>query len=108
MEQFGRWFDLTETSVEEHAPDGPAALQVRRARGLVDYPTGKSAMVWYGYAATSARSVLKSVFADELQTTDEYRGQRGGSRDADQGVGEVPEALWQPSDSQPMIAELAA
>lgn len=71
MQQFSTWFDLTESSVEANAPDGPAALQVRRASGLVEYPTGKSAMVWYGFARTNARSVLRKVFAEEPHNTGE-------------------------------------
>jgi len=68
MLQFSRWFELTQDGVAAYAPTGPAALQVRRASGLHDYPSGKSAMIWYGYAATNAREVLEKVFTEELQT----------------------------------------
>ena len=44
-------------------PDAPAALQFRRAHGLVPYPTGKSAMVYYAYAATSARDAVTAFAA---------------------------------------------
>lgn len=71
MQQFSTWFELTKESVDTHAPEGPAALQVRRAQGLVDYPTGKSAMVWYGYASTNARDVLNSVLAGALANGEE-------------------------------------
>jgi hypothetical protein len=43
---FGRWEPLATARV----PDGPGLLQARReqgAAGLHDYPTGKSAMVYY-------------------------------------------------------------
>ena len=42
-------------------------MQLRRADGsLVAYPRGKSAMVFYFYAARSVREALRRVFADEL------------------------------------------
>lgn len=63
---FSEWYSLTFRDVDEHAPAGPAAVQVRRAEGLVDYPTGKSAMVFYFFAETSARAALARVFDDEL------------------------------------------
>jgi hypothetical protein len=34
----------------EHAPATEGILQVRLASGLLDYPRGKSAMVYYAYA----------------------------------------------------------
>ncbi|HJU24581.1 MAG TPA: hypothetical protein VJ891_18925 [Casimicrobiaceae bacterium] len=39
---FGRWLAL-----DDAAPEGPGLLQARRKAGLIDYPTGKSAMVYY-------------------------------------------------------------
>ncbi len=59
---FGAWVALDDDAV----PDAPAAVQVRRRDGLVVYPRGKSAMVYYFYAATSARTTLRDAFADEL------------------------------------------
>lgn len=45
---FGRWYPLDEAAA--HAPSGPGVLQMRLARGLIDYPTGKSAMIHYAAA----------------------------------------------------------
>ncbi len=42
---FGRWYPLTEAG--DNAPAQPGVLQLRLERGLVDYPTGKSAMIHY-------------------------------------------------------------
>lgn len=63
---FSSWYELTEDGLEANAPEGKAAVQVRRADGLVDYPSGKSAMVWYGLVDDVA-GVLREQFADELQ-----------------------------------------
>jgi hypothetical protein len=64
--QFGDWQPLTPAGVDA-AFDGPAAVQVARAdRQLVAYPKGKSAMVFYFYAARSAREALRRLFDDEL------------------------------------------
>jgi hypothetical protein len=46
--RFCPWYPLSDAA--EHIPDGEGVLQVRIAEGLLDYPTGKSAMVWYAYA----------------------------------------------------------
>lgn len=67
MEQFSNWIPLTEGDVEKSAPLKPAALQVKAAGELIDYPIGKSAMVWYGYAANNAARVLREQFDDELR-----------------------------------------
>lgn len=67
MRGFTNWQRLTQESVEQHAPDGPAALQVKRVGGLVDYPSGKSAMLWYGYASENAGATLTEHFEDELR-----------------------------------------
>ena len=45
---FGRWHPLAEAA--SHAPDTPGIFQVRQAKGLIDYPRGKSAMLYYGCA----------------------------------------------------------
>jgi hypothetical protein len=42
---FCRWYPLSEA--ESHAPARPGVFQIRVAAGLLDYPTGKSAMVHY-------------------------------------------------------------
>ena len=65
-EGFCDWIPLTKDGVER-APDGPAAVQVGRAdKGLVQYPKGKSSMLFYFYAARSARDALRKIFGDEL------------------------------------------
>ncbi|MFW5966151.1 MAG: hypothetical protein ACOCV2_01480 [Persicimonas sp.] len=65
--QFTSWQPLTRKSVDEHAPRGPAAVQVRVEEGLVDYPSGRSsAMVCYFFASESAHQTLTELFEDEL------------------------------------------
>jgi hypothetical protein len=55
--------------VATNAPDAPAAVQLCRAdKSLVQYAKGKSSMVFYFYAARSARDALTKMFADELDT----------------------------------------
>jgi hypothetical protein len=46
--RFGRWHRLEEAAAA--APPGPGIYQVKIASGLLDYPTGKSAMIRYGAA----------------------------------------------------------
>ena len=66
--RFGPWYPLHLVPVATPLPDpGPAVVQVRLARGLVDYPTGKSAMVHYAYV-------------DELATGLAQLGQRAWGR----------------------------
>lgn len=70
---FGPWLPLTREGVES-ASGLPAAVQIgTEDRRLVGYPKGKSAMVFYFYAARSAREALLRVFKEELET----RGSRG-------------------------------
>lgn len=64
--QFSSWYPLTDEGVQEHAPAGPAAIQVRRADGLVDYPDGQSAMLFYYHTSKNARDVLRREFEDEM------------------------------------------
>jgi hypothetical protein len=47
--RFGEWYPLS--SAGDLAPVGAGMFQVRLARGLLDYPRGKSAMVWYEHAS---------------------------------------------------------
>jgi hypothetical protein len=47
--RFCPWYPLAEAGA--HAPDREGVLQVRLAEGLLDYPTGKSAMVHYEHAS---------------------------------------------------------
>ena len=47
--RFGPWYPLAEAA--NHAPAAEGVLQLRLVSGLLDYPTGKSAMVHYEHAA---------------------------------------------------------
>jgi hypothetical protein len=47
--RFCPWYPLADA--DAHAPAGEGVLQLRLADGLLDYPTGKSAMVHYEHAA---------------------------------------------------------
>jgi hypothetical protein len=63
---FSQWFPLTAGGVAG-APDAPAAVQLcTQDRHLQTYPKGKSAMVFYFFAARSAREALLRLFADEI------------------------------------------
>lgn len=46
--RFGPWYPLGDAG--NHAPALEGVLQLRRVRGLLDYPRGKTAMVWYAHA----------------------------------------------------------
>jgi hypothetical protein len=52
--RFGPWYPLVDAG--DHTPAADNVVQVRVAEGLVDYPRGKSAMVWYAHAL-DARAV---------------------------------------------------
>jgi len=56
--RFGPWYPLT--AAAEYAPAGEGVVQLRVAQGLIDYPTGKSAMVWYGHT-TDVRTVALAL-----------------------------------------------
>lgn len=56
--RFGRWHRLDQAAAE--APAGPGVFQVKIASGLIDYPTGKSAMIHYG-AARDVRSAVSDL-----------------------------------------------
>jgi hypothetical protein len=47
--RFCPWYPLSAAAA--HAPAGEGVFQLRLANGLIDYPTGKSAMVHYEHAA---------------------------------------------------------
>lgn len=65
-EGFGEWIPLSADGVAR-AVDAPGAVQLCRLdKSLIDYPKGKSTMVFYFYAGRSVREALKKVFADEL------------------------------------------
>ena len=63
--QFGPWYPLADAG--DHAPAVEGILQVRLATGLVDYPRGKSAMLWYGHArdVRAAALALATAHADK-------------------------------------------
>jgi len=65
VKQFSSWYPLAENGIERHAPEGAAAVQIKRADGLVDYSSGKSAMVCYFYADDVDRA-LRDRFDDEI------------------------------------------
>jgi hypothetical protein len=46
--RFGDWYPLSHAG--DRAPATAGVLQLRLASGLVDYPRGKSAMMWYQHA----------------------------------------------------------
>ena len=46
--RFCPWYPLSDAAA--HAPAAEGVFQIRLADGLVDYPTGKSAMVHYEHA----------------------------------------------------------
>ena len=54
--RFGPWYPLADAGA--HAPVGEGILQVRLATGLVDYPRGKSAMLWYAHAPDACAAAL--------------------------------------------------
>lgn len=57
---FCPWYPLVEA--QTHAPARPGVFQVRLASGLIDYPTGKSAMVHYQHGADVRAAA--TAFAD--------------------------------------------
>ena len=65
--RFGPWYALA--TAGDHTPAGENVLQLRRASGLVDYPRGKSAMVWYGHTPdgrATARALARAHAGEEL------------------------------------------
>ncbi|HVK86660.1 MAG TPA: hypothetical protein VM513_21220 [Kofleriaceae bacterium] len=54
--RFGPWYALA--AAGDHAPTGENVLQLRLAHGLLEYPRGKSAMVWYGHATDGRTTAL--------------------------------------------------
>ena len=61
--RFGPWYPLTDAG--DRAPAAAGVLQLRLASGLVDYPRGKSAMVWYahGHDVRAAALALATAHA---------------------------------------------
>jgi hypothetical protein len=58
--RFGPWYPLADAGA--HAPAAEGVLQIRLAQGLVDYPRGKSAMVYYAHAP-DVRAAARAVAA---------------------------------------------
>lgn len=56
--RFGRWHRLERAAAE--APRAPGVFQLKVASGLIDYPTGKSAMIRYG-AARDLRGAVEAI-----------------------------------------------
>src|SRR5688500_13207940 len=63
--RFCPWYPLADAAA--HAPAGEGVLQLRVATGLLDYPSGKSAMVHYEHATDlrAAATVLAAHHAGE-------------------------------------------
>lgn len=61
--RFGPWYPLAEAG--DRAPAAPGVYQVRLARGLHDYPRGKSAMVWYAHALDVRAAALAFAAAHQ-------------------------------------------
>ncbi len=54
--KFGPWYPLA--AAGDHTPTGEGVVQLRLPAGLIDYPTGKSAMVWYQHAPDMRAAAL--------------------------------------------------
>ncbi len=63
--KFGEWYPLSTSG--DRAPAGEGVLQLRLATGLLDYPRGKSAMVWYEHSrdVKTAAGALGVRFANK-------------------------------------------
>lgn len=59
--RFCPWYALAD--IAERAPTMPGVYQIKRLRGLLSYPGGKSAMLRYGHGAQLAHT-LAQVAAD--------------------------------------------
>jgi hypothetical protein len=65
--RFGPWYPLADAG--DLAPAEEGVLQIRLAHGLLDYPTGKSAMVAYRHAPdvrAAARALARDLPGDLL------------------------------------------
>lgn len=63
--KFGTWYPLA--AAGDHAPAAEGVLQLRLATGLVDYPRGKSAMLWYEHAP-NVRAAALALTAAHIRT----------------------------------------
>jgi hypothetical protein len=63
--RFGPWYPLAEAA--DHAPAAEGILQLRLATGLIDYPRGKSAMLYYAHArdTRAAASAWAAAHGDD-------------------------------------------
>lgn len=96
--RFCPWYPLRDAAA--HAPASPNVLQVRLARGLRDYPRGKSAMVHYQLAddarAAAARLAARWPEAELLcrhMIEDEDEGKNEGAAAADE-IADPGPAFW--------------
>ena len=55
--KFGSWYPLSDAG--DLAPAGEGVIQLRLAEGVLDYPRGKSAMVWYQHARDVRAAALE-------------------------------------------------
>ncbi|HEU0034786.1 MAG TPA: hypothetical protein VFQ53_29380 [Kofleriaceae bacterium] len=65
--RFGPWYPLADAGAQAPAAEG--VLQLRVATGLLDYPRGKSAMVWYEHTPdvrASALALARTHAGDDL------------------------------------------
>ena len=79
--RFCPWYPLADAAA--HAPAAEGVLQLRIATGLVDYPTGKSAMVHYAHASDvrAAATVLAVRHAGEALLCRHLEIERGEAVD---------------------------
>jgi hypothetical protein len=63
MTDFVHWYPLREAG--EHAPAGRGVYQIRIPSGLLEYPSGKSAMVHYGSAENLREELAELALAHD-------------------------------------------
>ncbi len=61
---FSEWIALTPEAVESSLSDVPGLYEVKIDRKLVDYPMGRSAMVYYGRTTKEQLGLRTLVLAD--------------------------------------------
>jgi hypothetical protein len=71
---FSAWFDPA-ALLHEVLPAGPVVVQVKLAHGLVAYPRGQSAMVFYGWAPASDLAALVEGFPDAVAHRFRFRSE---------------------------------
>jgi hypothetical protein len=60
-EAFSAWIDLEDPTALAGLPSAAGLIQVRVAQGLVRYPSGRSAMIWYGAGPDLRAGVLAAA-----------------------------------------------